>query len=308
MTSFRTLERRIEGEIMNTDVLLRIASADATKAAMTGSLEAAFRTMREFANRYSRFIKGNELWRFNQSTGGPVSSELFDLLSRAQQHYQKTAGRFDPSILPALEQEGYVGVYAAAEPTERPSFESLELDPTTQSVRKPLELKIDFGGFGKGYIVDHIAAELSRRYPHVLVDAGGDIAVHGQDVGRGESSWIIGVENPAAPGADLCLLTLSDCAVATSGKNRRTWKVAGATKHHLIDPKTKRSSESDLLSVTVIAPSVEEADVMAKTLFLMGSTAAQAFATRHEVPAIFYTTTDTFTINHFAQPYVWTAA
>ncbi|MFA9262676.1 MAG: FAD:protein FMN transferase [Undibacterium sp.] len=308
MTSFRTIERHIEKQIMNTDVLIRIASDKKSKEEMERSITATLRLMQEFADRYSRFIEGNDLWQFNQSAGGPVSSELFDLLSRAKQHHEKTAGRFDPSILPALEQEGYTGAYTGMESTEQTSFNTLELNPATQSARKPISLKIDFGGFGKGYIVDHVAAILAREYPHILVDAGGDITVRGQDVGRGESSWIIGVENPTRPGIDLCLLALSDCAVATSGKNRRTWKSAGVSKHHLIDPKTKRSSESDLLSVSVIAASAEEADVMAKTLFLMGSTVAQEFADTHQVPALFYTRTDTFSINNFAQPYVFPAA
>ncbi|MFZ1626731.1 MAG: FAD:protein FMN transferase [Candidatus Moraniibacteriota bacterium] len=306
MKSFRTIERRIFGEIMGTDILIRIASKDATKLEMEQSVERALQTMRSFSDRYSRFIIGNELWHFNESTGGPVSAELYELLRHANEHFQKTDGYFDPGILPALETEGYAGAYSGKITYQPASFGLLKFDPVTRSVRKPKRLKIDFGGFGKGYIVDRVMADLAREYPHVLVDAGGDIAVRGSDVGRGESHWVIGVENPVLPSqSDAYLLILTNQAVATSGKNRRVWKTTGVEKHHLIDPRTNQSSTSDLVAVTVIAPTCEAADVLAKTLFLMGSTAAQATALAKKIPAILFTH-DTNIINSYAQPYVWT--
>lgn len=308
MSGFRTLERRVEGEIMGTDILLRIASSDESKEVMADSLEDAFQMMRHFARRYSRFIKGNELWQFNQSTGGAVSTELFDLLSRAKKHYKETEGFFDPSVLPSLEREGYAGAYPDSNDVFPLSPDDLVLDASIQSARKPLGLKLDFGGFGKGYIVDRVTEKLGRKYRHVLVDAGGDIALRGSDVGRGESSWIIGVEHPLEHDTDLCLLSLSDQAVATSGKNRRVWQSAGEEKHHLIDPATRQSSRSDLLSVTVIALTAEAADVAAKTLFLLGSNAGRISALERSIPAIFFDTAGTFEINNFAQPYVWNAA
>ncbi len=307
MKSFRTIERRIEKEIMNTDILVRIASDEASKEEMIQSVEKAFQLMRQFAQRYSRFIKGNELWRFNQSAGGPVSQELLDLLQRATAHHQETDGKFDPSVLPSLEHEGYTGAYSdGLDHATSVPFSSLVLDPIARRATKPLELKIDFGGFGKGYIVDRVTEFLSRTHPHVLVDAGGDIATRGGDVGRGESHWIIGVENPAQiDGPELCLLSLSGEAVATSGTNRRKWRSNEGAKHHLIDPETRRSSESTFLSVTVIAPSAETADVLAKTLFLLGEGTAQQYATDRELPAIFCSVNGNFEINHFAQPYVY---
>ncbi len=304
MIGLRTIERRIDGEIMGTDVLIRIASRNASKQAMEMALDESFRSMREFADRFSRFRTDNELWRFNESEGGKVSIELFDLLSRAVSHFRTSSGRIDPSVLPALEREGYHGAYVGTVPKEKIDFTMLAIDPATRSVRKPRELKLDFGGFGKGYIVDRIADKLAGRYPHVLVDAGGDIAVRGSDVGRGETGWIIDVENPATRESSGILLRLSDGAVATSGKNRRTWKAGGSTKHHLIDPATGAPSESDLLSATVLAPDCETADTLAKQLFLLGKTEALETAERDQIPLIVFNESGTATINRFAESYV----
>lgn len=307
MSGFRTIERRVDGEIMGTDVLMRIASRDASKEAMETALDQGFRSMREFANRFSRFHQGNELWQFNESEGGTVSDELFDLLTRASGHFRKSGGRIDPSILPALEADGYRGAYAGEVPSGKDDFTTLVLDPANRTAYKPRDLKLDFGGFGKGYIVDRVTNELARHYPHVLVDAGGDIAVRGSDVGRGEAVWIIDIEHPTTRESSGSLLRLSDEAVATSGKNRRTWKIDGRTKHHLIDPATGTSSASDLLSVTVIAPDCEAADVLAKTLFLMGKKQALEIAEHEEIPMIIFDEHGDQTINRFAQPYVYAA-
>ncbi len=304
MSGFRTIERRVDGEIMGTDVLIRIASREASKGAMEESIEEMLQSMREFADRFSRFRQGNELWHFNESEGGAVSAELFILLSHAVEHFQESSGRIDPSILPRLEAEGYRGAYAGEVPDGKVPFTTLVLDPATQSARKPRDLKIDFGGFGKGYIVDSVTDELARRYPHVLVDAGGDIAVRGSDVGRGENGWIIDVEHPATRESSGILLRITDAAVATSGRNRRTWNVDGRVKHHLIDPSTGEPSMSDLLSLTVIAPGCETADTLAKTLFLMGKERAVKTAEQDQIPMIAFGENGDSLINRFAQPYV----
>ena len=90
-----------------------------------------------------------------------------------------------------------------------------------------------------------------------LVNAGGDVAVHG-------GTWPVGVET-----ADGCLtLELSSGALATSGRDRRRWRRNGRELHHLIDPKTGTPSDSDLLRLTVVASDAVEAEVWAKALFL----------------------------------------
>jgi thiamine biosynthesis lipoprotein len=63
---------------------------------------------------------------------------------------------------------------------------------------------------------------------------------------------------------------LRDQAVATSGANRRRWRVGVGEAHHLIDPHTGWPATTDLAQVTVVAPSAELADVLAKVAFLRG--------------------------------------
>jgi thiamine biosynthesis lipoprotein len=57
--------------------------------------------------------------------------------------------------------------------------------------------------------------------------------------------------------------------------------MAGDTRyHHLIDPRAGTSSQSDLVTVTVVAPTATQADVLAKTALLLGSGAGVRFVER----------------------------
>jgi thiamine biosynthesis lipoprotein len=104
-----------------------------------------------------------------------------------------------------------------------------------------------------------------------LVDAGGDIAISGP---RADGSlWQIGVADPFHKGDEIETLFVEACGIATSGKDRRRWTRAGIPQHHIIDPRTNQPAETDLLTVTVIAPNVLLAEAAAKAAFILGSRA-----------------------------------
>ncbi len=102
-----------------------------------------------------------------------------------------------------------------------------------------------------------------------LVDAAGDIAISGP---RADGDpWQIGVADPFHQGEEIEVLFLKRCGVATSGKDRRRWLRDGALKHHIINPLTNQPAETDVLTVTVIAPNVMQAEAAAKAVFIQGS-------------------------------------
>ena len=112
-----------------------------------------------------------------------------------------------------------------------------------------------------------------------MVDAGGDSAVTGQrPSGEGRQ---IGVASPLAPEADMAQLWLTEGGVATSGRDYRRWKRGGVWQHHLLDPRTGRPAQTDVLSVTVMGPSTVEAEVAAKVVLILGSEAGLAWLAAH---------------------------
>ena len=121
-----------------------------------------------------------------------------------------------------------------------------------------------WAGSRKGYAVDRAVAA-ARAHGPCLVNAGGDLAVHGRPA---TGHWAVGLETPAGP----LTLGLVEGALATSGRDRRRWQAGGEERHHLIDPATGGPSATDLLTVTVVGRTAVEAEVRAKALFLAGGT------------------------------------
>jgi thiamine biosynthesis lipoprotein len=76
------------------------------------------------------------------------------------------------------------------------------------------------------------------------------------------------------PSDNLEILKLSRCGVATSGTDYRRWKKAGIWQHHIIDPRTGLPAVTDILSATVVAPNVMEAEMNAKVAVILGGDAA----------------------------------
>jgi thiamine biosynthesis lipoprotein len=90
------------------------------------------------------------------------------------------------------------------------------------------------------------------------LNAGGDVVV---DCPSG-AAFHVGVQDPRDPAAVAAAVPCTAGAVATSGTAAR-----GA---HLYDPRTGAASASRWLSVTVIGPSLETADVLATAAFVAG--------------------------------------
>lgn len=300
-----SLRETVEKEIMNTDVLCEVLFLPGQEPLAHADIEAALNMMRSFETRYSRFKTGNDLWKLNTTNSLQLTPEFFHILETAQKFHHETQGLFDPSILPLLEKEGYPSQPYHDRLVREHKFSELLLDKETLVASKPASLLIDLGGIGKGYIVDQVVDFLKQHFDNFLVDAGGDIFAKGSNKKESYPYWAIEVEHPLLDQSTDILLLLTDMAVATSGRNRRNWKKNGQEKHHLIHPDTEQSSQSDLLSVTVVAPSTVEADIWAKTLFLLGSDKAEMLAEQKKIPAIFIKNSGQVISNPFISSYVW---
>lgn len=294
---------------MKTDVFIKLFSDRHTGQEMARDIEEGFRMFRECAARFTRFEKESELSRFNASEGGQVSPGLFVLLQACVRFHALTGGIFDPSVLPDLERIGYgnAGNGHQAAQGRTVSFRQLILDASAHTAYKPKDLRIDLGGIGKGHIVDMVADHLSKKYRNGIVDAGGDMRVFGGDRGQRLDHWALDVENPFDASQPITTILITDCAVATSGISRKHWEKAGTAYHHLIDPSQGTSAKTGVSQVTVIAPRAIDADVFAKTLFILGLGRGQAFAATHDIPALFVTEEKQVIRNNLFQHYEWHA-
>lgn len=235
--------------------------------------------------RFSRFRPDSELSRLNEIGQLRAASTAFlHVLTRARRHARRTGGLVTPLVGAALIAAGYdrsfdpsrADWYAAPRASgPLPPVETVVIDRRRGRVTLPPGVSLDFGGLVKGWTVDRAA----RLLPAVAaLDAGGDARLRGAGPdGRG---WIVDVEDPADPAREVLTLRVSDRAVATSAPNRRRWRTATGEQHHLIDPRTGRPAASDLAQVTVLADTVEEAEVLAKAAYLLGHQDGRRFLAR----------------------------
>ena len=134
------------------------------------------------------------------------------------------------------------------------------------TARLPAGLGIDLGGIAKGWAVDR-ATEMLAAWGAALVDAGGDLRATAAPDGE---PWPIAVQDPFDEMNDLFVIGLTKGAMATSSIGKRRWERHGQAMHHLIDPRSGLPSQSDLHTVTVLAPTAAEAEVAAKVALILG--------------------------------------
>ncbi|HTP10904.1 MAG TPA: FAD:protein FMN transferase [Anaerolineae bacterium] len=288
---------------MNTDVNAWLWHDDAKTAQR--ALQDVERFFHEAHSRFTRFETTSELSALNDSAGKPftASPQMFEVVELTVKYAALTGGWFNPTIIGALEAAGYDRTFEAIKDarTQRPTLASaisavsaIQLDAKQRTITLPQGVRIDLGGIAKGWTVQK-ATERLAIYGPCLVDAGGDMLTFGAV--PGSSSWSIEIADPLDPENDVMTLYLRDQAVATSGIDRRRWQRNGMWQHHLIDPYTSRPSDSDLLTATVIAPTTVEAEVYAKTVFLLGSQAGLDFIDQHPTLAGSVITADGAALN-----------
>jgi len=139
-------------------------------------------------------------------------------------------------------------------------------------VTLPAGVGLDLGGMAKGLAVDAAVSCLrGLGVEAALVNAGGDLAVHGGLPGG--AAWPVVVEGRAAPQVVL----LERGALATSGIARRHWQQGPQRRHHLLDPRTGLPAQSGLWAVTVVAARCVQAEVAATAAFVLGPEAGARF-------------------------------
>jgi thiamine biosynthesis lipoprotein len=143
----------------------------------------------------------------------------------------------------------------------------LQQEGSTVFLEEP-GMQISLGGIAKGYAVDR-AVEVLREsgIKGGIVCGGGDLVAFGKREDGG--AWKVGVRNPRDPGKNICVIPVSDLAVATSGDYERYRMAGGRRYHHIIDPRTGYPSRG-CMSVTVVAENALDADALATAVFVLG--------------------------------------
>ncbi|NJK71469.1 MAG: FAD:protein FMN transferase [Thermales bacterium] len=136
-------------------------------------------TIREFNQNYSRFDENSLVSQLNKNKELEVDNEEFiELLRLGIIYYTKTNKIFNFLLEGQLTNLGYDKDYTFQEKNNQLKLPSPSLDLIIQT--KTIFLKkggVDFGGFGKGFLIDKISKILQSQFQlqNFIINAGGDI-------------------------------------------------------------------------------------------------------------------------------------
>ena len=218
--------------------------------------------VRELERRWSRFLADSEVSGASRGSGTlcMVSEDTFLLMSVSETARRWSRGAFNPLMLDHIRTLGYERSWnsaTVAKPVSGPSApacaEPIELYESISAVVIPAGTGFDPGGIGKGLAADIVCDELTASgATTVMVDLGGDLRVSGTPWHA--EQWSIDIAAPQQRDGQAGRLTLAESgAVATSSVVSKRWRSDGLVHHHVLDPATGQSAETDLLTVSVAA-------------------------------------------------------
>ena len=223
----------------------------------------------------------------------PVEPGLFNLLQRALELSEMTAGAFDITSTPLWKTWGFYrreGRFPSPKEVqvalERVGYQLVQLDPVTRSVRFAREgVELNLGAIGKGYALDCCARILGESGVTNFLMHGGLSSILGRGSRlRGDeeaaAGWTIALKHPLRQQETLGYLRLRDQALGTSGSGHQYFHHAGRRYGHILDPRTGFPSEG-VISATVVTDSAADADALATGLLVMGREAALEFCACH---------------------------
>ncbi|CAB4975486.1 unannotated protein [freshwater metagenome] len=218
--------------VWGTAVTLNVPAAGSRAEAALSAIEMCTDMFAEVDGTFSTYRPQTEvsLYRSGLDRSGHQSMEFEEVLEACRELRAVTCGAFDPWSVPG----GY--------------------DPS---------------GYVKGWAAGRASAMLlAAGCADHLVNAGGDICAHGDEVEGSGLGWPVGIVNPHRPSEIIEVVTLRDSSMATSGRYERG--------DHLIDPTTGLPA-TGIDSATVVGPDPGVADALASAAYVQGPASIEWF-------------------------------
>jgi len=248
------------------------------------TIEHAYDLIDTWERSYTYRSSDGDLTRFNTGTTllRKDNEKLYELLVQSLEYAHITGGFFDPTVLPLIKLWGF--------DTDSPSV------PAHEDILTALERV--------GYKIVDMTRDYLREagFSDFLVDAGGDIYVHGRSLDRGK--WRIAIQDPVHRGQYSGILEKSDTAIVTSGDYENFFEQGGKRYSHLFNPFTGYPN-SDINSVTIIAEETAFADAVATAVFTMGSEEGYRFLRENIIEGMIIFHAQVDTVDTKDTPHFW---
>jgi thiamine biosynthesis lipoprotein ApbE len=209
----------------------------------------------DFESKYSRFIPTSLVGRLNKGEKIEPDHTLDQMLEFGKKLEKISQGHFSLKVGKILGKLGYGGG----------------------------DQDLDFGSFGKGWLIDEISKFLKEKeIVFFLISGGGD--VFGTTKKNGDS-WKVALEHPTDVKKAIGIVQIKDQALAASSSNKRSWKNDGGsvsedvadiennesgnddTSHHLVDVKNNTLAPTNR-AVFILAKNAKSADGVATATYV----------------------------------------
>ncbi len=265
-----------QGQALGTTYAITVFGAD--REDLGPQIDSVFAVLNQSMSTY---LPGSDISRINEGDTTVVVDEMFrEVLAASREIHQATGGRFDPTVGILVDAWGF-GPGEAME-MDSTTVDSLRqyvglhkitLTPGNRIRKETPGIRLDFNAIAKGYAIDRLALLLEQAgSANFLVEVGGEVRTRGRQPEKGQP-WRVGIDDPEASGGRRIkqVVELEDASMASSGNYRkfREDPQTGRRYVHTIDPLTGFTRDSNILAVSVIAPTCMVADGYATAFMAM---------------------------------------
>jgi FAD:protein FMN transferase len=218
----------------------------------------------------SYFNPASDVAKINESAGKSfvaLNNELFDIISTCIKYSDLTSGAFDIALRPVIEN---LKNDSSAESEETVIFgmNQIELDEEKKTIRfKNEKVKIDFGGFGKGYALEKIKILLDNSPVENAFISFGESSILVKGKRPDGNDWEVGVKDFYNSESSLHTFILSNSSISSSSNYYVDDNGQLCNKINVMNPFTKKPVE-DLAVASVKSDSPLQAEILS-TAFLV---------------------------------------
>lgn len=232
------------------------------------TLEEAFLLCEKYENLLSKTRKNSDVYKLNNADDYiTVSKDTVKIIKRSVYFSGLSGGLFDITICPVTNLWDFEGTTLP----DRKEIEEAIKNVNYERIKTDGEkvfldgTEIDLGGIAKGYIADKLLQFFKEKnVTDGIINLGGNVIVFGNK----EKS--VGIAKPFSENEIVAKVKLKNKSIVTSGTYERFIDIDGKIYHHILDPKTGYSCETDLNSATVIGDTSLDLDALSTICILLG--------------------------------------
>ena len=220
---------------------------------------------------------------FSQKNNFKISNDLLNILTIAKDVEGSSNGFYNIMMAKVSSQLGFSPRFNNT--LNQTNISSYNIDTQNLILSRDSSNWFDLSSIAKGYAVQCIHNYLKENnMNNHLIDIGGEIIINGKNI---DDNWKVGIQDPSYMNNKALKIITNDnssfLAIATSGEYRNFIIGDNGNKvSHTINPKTLRSINNKILSVTVLhESSATYADAYATAFNAMGY--KQAFVKSNEL-------------------------